>query len=426
MSARAPQAPEPVPHFPDGGFRRVAGGPVIDVSASSLGARNPRLFIEGGTFYVYTDCTPAVEDTAVRADVKLWSGPSLTELTAQGTMIANTALTAQVGDANPYVQAGGIVKSGDTYHTWVCATNEFSSSMAGGGIYHVTAPAPTGPWTYADTALTGIGGERAPLDNSTPVYFNGQWVMAFMSYLTAYPTRTTEIATAASLDGPWTRQNSLQAQGGYSLGFDGPELYVENDRLWMVYTVDDWANCLYDVTDLEDAYYYGVIAQSTSDTAESGAAGWGRGGVYRDPSTGRLWTVYQARATGGYYKVFGAEWYRGKTYVAHHQGYFVNGQAIAGGGSTYALPSGVPDDALFIDVMVEIEETGALQAGAYVVVDHGYDNYMVVLRPNVEDRVVGTRALLPYRPGVRTIRARPTNMTTPKLYVTLCGYWRMP
>ncbi len=437
-----------------GGFVRLQTTPIVDRSADSLGFRDPAVYCE----YVdgerqFTVIGSLQEDTGnafpFNADLGYATGPSLDDLTYQGVWLARSTLAGVLsGSSDPdYLGVSGIVLDPDTgvYHTYVVTVEE---NFADGGVYHLTSDSAQGPWTPDDWALETVAGELLAVDNSNPVFYDGQWVMAFQAAVDPSGNQH-KLATAPSLDGPWTRVSpAMTLQGGYVAStaiIDSPRLIVDGERLISILDPIYGTLVAYDISDLENGIYLGPLFNisdvfSASPHPENGAGGsWGGGGICRidDEVFIVYWGIENPSPSTKYPTTFVAKWLPGKVYVPTAYENLAPGTQVNNGNYTIDLPTWLPSEAFAVDCFCMWRNTGVPAAAGTESCTYNSnigggsnaDGGITFYTPG-QNLIATGQAVLPFLATERAIGAHVTGMTaggTPgRLTVNMQGYWRLP
>lgn len=413
--------------------------PVIDLQASNIGARDPEIFQDtDGTFYVTYSRVPNQSagqfGNGTDWTVGYATGPSLTQLTDQGALFATA--TILTGQGTPSGAAGVTILNAGTYHHFFSAADDWRS-VHKGQVYHLTAPAAVGPWTLADVALPFSTG-HAPLDNSAPVFYAGQWRMLYLDYAgDGTGTRSMKIASATSLSGPWT-VTTLSNFGGESLVFDAPTLFTINGRLYFFQTGDDFSVWAYDLSDLSVAKSFGPVLIATG-SAERGDLSFGSTGLLIT-ADGECLVAYMANAVGSLYpKVFPARFGAQRLFnVPGRAGLFHTGTLTAGAPSvtvslgSWQNPSSaddVPPCTYAMTGMFRFTETSTFTAGELVRVDGGFNTYSNEAYPpalNVPCVAAGGPIPMRFDSTGPYVRLVATSATSISYAFTPTGAWYLP
>lgn len=462
VAAGAPRTD--APSMGAGGFKRLQRTPVIDLNA----AATPRGFRDPG---VYCETISGVRDftvvgalaeepgtNALHQSLGYATGPSLTALTYRGVAIDRATLNGVLpgGKNVDKLGASGIVKEGNTYHQYVVLWEHDLATTTTGAIGHFTAPSPHGPWTFVNLALTPSGGELLPMDNCVPVFYRGEWVMAFNSLQADRVTRPLKFATAPTLAGPWTRVASVATfRGGYSAAdgsFDSPMLAVDGDTLICFANPNTYFLEHYDASAFKTAAWdavplgrvFSVSAPvGTAGDLEAGAPSWGGGGLCHidDEIFMVYWGLVVTNAGASYPTTFAAKWAPSLEYVPLAPVNLAAGTQIGTTNptGTIAIPAWVPQEAVAVDLQVNFRETGVVPAplasGPVEILqvrgaNATLDTTGLFLYPAITNMTVAQRGALPVYPGgaknVRYDLAGAPGTNTGRLTVTLMGYWRQP
>jgi hypothetical protein len=449
--------------FHAGGFRRLQSTPVVDRSAQLRGFRDPGVYceyVDGMREFTVVAAMPEQSGTNAQfQNVGCAVGPSLTQLTYQGEVINRAQLAGQLpGGANcDKLGVSGIAKEGSTYHQFVVAWEHDLPTTTTGGIAHFTAPSAQGPWTFAGWALTpdAASSELLPMDNCVPIWYKGEWVMAFSSLKADRVTRPLKFATAPTLNSPWTRVvSTVTLRGGYAAAdgsVDSPMLVVEGDQLVCFVNPNSYFLEAYDFTKFKSAAYdgvplgkvFGVSAPvGTAGDLEAGAPSWGGGGICRIDNDVYFvyWGLEVTDAANKYPKTFAAQWVPGRHYVPTAPISVVAGKQLgtSDAAGTIDLPTWLPQEAYAVDLQVNFRETGAVPApNASGPVERleitgtaTLDTVSGYLAPTATNMTNSQRVTVPvHAGGVKRLEYALTGApgtNTGRLTVTLLGYWRAP
>lgn len=241
------------------------GVAALDLSGSGIGVKDPEPYYEAGDYFVCYSRVPGVGNAGTNAwKVGLAAGSSFQSLHDLGVLIDTTTDPHTTGNGTPSGAGGSIIKdTGGTYHLYFSAVNDWSNVTIG-STFHYTASAPAGPYTFHDIALTDAAGAHK-VDNSPPIFFNGQWNMLYIEYST-FPSRGVKLATASSLNGPWTASITVPQAGGGTIT-DAPNLFEIGGRLFALGAPGDYSVYLFDFSDTTSLIFDGLsmLAYGTNE-----------------------------------------------------------------------------------------------------------------------------------------------------------------
>lgn len=417
--------------------------------------RNPRGAYLNGIYYVASDTYPQAGRRGgargvgswADADVRLLSGPALTQLTDQGVIIPSSAVTA-VNAAFIEIVPGAIFKDSSGNYSMYATLNDgfYNSNLPSqGGTYRWTAPSPTGPWAVVPGGphIPSSGGD-VTVDCGPPVFYNGQWVISFVSYAEPYTgTRHVAFATSTSDLGPWTRIANPTAEGGNGFtAIDSPHLIVDSttNTLYLCQCADAYLNEIYQVSkDLTKGWYMNgtvQVSNAASNVESQGDNNWGGGSVFQGPDG--FYHLWQGTspANGNYWCVYGGKWIPGEPYVQLADQTFwdiSNGITLTNAAQNIAIPSLAffPETGIrALDLVVQAQETVTFTAGEQIQVDPGYNmNGFMLPLPGLNIPAQARRRLDIWQNNSNGFVFRVTPQNTPgtvKFWAGVAGYWRLP